>query len=304
MRVSMQQMHRLNLNSMQMNQANYGKVLQQMSSGKKLNVPSDDPLGAVQSLSLQREQASLNQYMSNISSLRMSLSRSESTLDNMNNVLYRVRDLSLQGGNGALTHEDRKGIAAELRVLQDSLVEHVNAKDEKGKYIYSGNEVDTPPVAQDASGNWVYQGDLSQRDVPVGEGNWIPGNDTAGAIFFAGGEDIFNGLSEWIDVLEDPTLVPGDPAFDAAMDKAMRTIDNTMASIGQTMTELGGRQQGMDLLETAHQDIGMFNQELIGEIENLDYGEASLSLATYLMALQATQQSYVKINQLSLFNHL
>lgn len=304
MRVSMQQMHRLNLSSMQMNQANYGTVLHQMSTGKKLNVPSDDPLGAVQSLSLQREQASLNQYMSNISSLRMSLSRSESSLDNMNNVLYRVRDLTLQGNNGSMTHEDRKGIAAELRVLQDSLVEHVNAKDEKGKYIYSGNEVNTPPVAQDASGNWVYQGDLAQRDVPVGEGNWIPGNDTAGALFFSGAGDIFNEMDNWIAVLEDPNLAPGDPAFEAAFTSALGTVDSTMGSIGQTMTELGGRQQAMELLETAHEDVGMFNQELIGEIENLDYAEASLALATYLTALQATQQSYVKINQLSLFNHL
>ncbi|SHH19379.1 flagellar hook-associated protein FlgL [Ferrimonas marina] len=304
MRVSSQQMHRTNMISMQQNATNYGKVLQQMSTGKRINVASDDPLGAVQTLSLKREQASLSQYIDNISSLRMSLARSESNLDNMNNVMYRMRDLTLQAFNGSNGPEERAGIAAELRVLRDSLVDYANAKDEQGKYIYAGHEVDTPPIGIDANGNYVYQGDDGIRDIPVGDGNYVQGNDTANQIFFSGAADIFNKMEEWITMLEDPTLDPNDPAFHALFDETLDSIDQTMASIGGLMTDIGGRQNAMDLMETAHQDVGLFNQELIGLVEDLDYAEASLELTTYLLALQATQQSYAQINQMSLFNHI
>ncbi|GAA4888619.1 flagellar hook-associated protein FlgL [Ferrimonas pelagia] len=304
MRVTGQQMHRLNLTSMQQNATNYGQVMQQMSTGKRINVASDDPLGAVQTLSLQREQAAISQYMDNIGGLRMSLSRSESNLDNMNNVMLRMRDLTLQAFNGTNGPEERDGIAAELRILRDSLVDYANAKDEKGKYIYAGHEVDTPPITIDDDGNYVYQGDDGLREIPVGDGSFVTGNDTANQLFFNGATDIFNQMTQWIDALEDPELDTNDPEFHALFEQTMEIIDFSISSVGQTMTEIGGRQNAMNLMEMAHQDIGLFNQELIGNIEDLDYAEASLELATYLLALQATQQSYAQINQMSLFNHI
>ncbi|MCG9772374.1 flagellar hook-associated protein 3, partial [Vibrio diabolicus] len=90
----------------------------------------------------------------------------------------------------------------------------------------------------------------------------------------------------------------------AEVDASLSAIDDTLASVLGTMTEIGGRHNNLDLVGGAHGENKLFVDKVSGDLSALDYGEASVRLSNYMAALQATQASYVKINDLSLFDRL
>jgi len=71
-----------------------------------------------------------------------------------------------------------------------------------------------------------------------------------------------------------------------------------------TITDLGGRQNTLTLLDNSNQDVSLVNQKIEGDLSALDYGKASIDLNNYKLALQATQKTYVTVNGLSLFSVL
>lgn len=305
MRVSNQSLYMNSLYSMQNTTASLGDSLSKMSFGKSILKPSDDPIGAVQVLTVQREHAATDQYMKNIGAVSDSLSRNESHMSTMVDIQNRMREIVTAAGSGTTSAEDRQAYANELKQLQEAMVDQANAKDDKGNYIFSGNQTDAPAISKDASGNYVYGGDGNSRKVQVSDSTWIEANTPGSELFFSGGgDDIFNQLDDFITVLEDPTLTPGDAAFDGELDQMMDSLDDTLTSVTGAMTDIGGRQNSLSLMESSHQDMQLYSEQLIGEIEGLDYAEAVTEYETMLVALQVTQQSYVKISQLSLFNEL
>lgn len=107
MRVSTGQLSQLVLQGLQQQDLEYAKVVIQMSSGYRINRISDDPLGSVTVLGIEREQSSLTQYQANASRVQSRMEQSESYLNTSYNALLRVQDLVLSAGNGASTADDR-----------------------------------------------------------------------------------------------------------------------------------------------------------------------------------------------------
>ncbi|SDK20125.1 flagellar hook-associated protein 3 FlgL [Ferrimonas sediminum] len=305
MRVSNQQLYLNNMYSMQNNSNNLGELLQKMAYGKSILKPSDDPIGAVQVMTVARDQAATSQYVDNIGALSDSLDRSESYLTSMIDVQNRMREIITATGNGSLSNEDRQAYADELTELQEAMVDMANAKDDKGNYIFSGNLTDTAPVTKDGSGNYVYSGDSNTREVQVSDSTWITANSSGDELFFNNAsDDIFNALNDYIAVLEDPSLAPGNPAFDAQQSGMMSTLDDTLTSVSGVVTSIGGRQNSLELIQSSHTDMMLFNEQLMGEVSGLDYAEAQTEYENSLVAMKIAQQSYVKIAQLSLFNEM
>ena len=298
MRVSTGQLQMTLLLGMQNGQNQYNTLMAQMASGNRILKPSDDALGSVRLLGLTRQQSSLDQYQKNIAQVQSSLSEEETQLSSVNQVLMRVRDLTLEAGNGAIGVDERKAINNELTVLLDSLVDFANTKGEQGNYLFSGSQVDKPAVVKDGAGNYVYQGDTLVREVNVAKGVTVKVNDTAQGLFFSGGGGgFFNQLKTFIDVLDTAT---GDVNGD--MQTALDAIDGVLGSVTRTLTEIGGRQNMLDQLESAHGDMLLYSKKLSTDISALDYGKASIQANQVLLQLQSTQQAYLKLNNLSLFS--
>ena len=305
MRISTQLLYNNNLHSMQNGAAELGNLLQKMSNGKNIQRPSDDPIGAVQVLTVQRDQAATSQFVDNIGALSDSLDRNESYLTSMIDLQNRMREIVTSAGNGTLSPEDREAYADELDTLKDAMVDLANAKDDKGNYLFAGNSTTTAPIQLDGAGNYVYKGDNKTREVQVSDSTWITANSHGEDLFFSGGgKDIFNALDDYVEVLRDPTLSPGNPGFDVEQKSMMASLDDALTSISAAVTTIGGRQNSLSLIETSHQDMMLFNKQLVGEVEGLDYAEAQSRYQSSLVALQVTQESFVKISQLSLFNEM
>ncbi|GAL25081.1 flagellar hook-associated protein FlgL [Vibrio variabilis] len=132
MRISDTQFSQMMLQSLQINNAGLGKVMQQMATGDRLTKLSDDPMASIKLLNLDREGAAISQYQRNIANVKTTLSSQEVHLDSVNESLKSMRELVLWGANGTLTDEDRLGMISELESLRESVQSSFNAQDEEG----------------------------------------------------------------------------------------------------------------------------------------------------------------------------
>tara|TARA_R110002096_G_scaffold130643_5_gene279957 strand:- start:50139 stop:51290 length:1152 start_codon:yes stop_codon:yes gene_type:complete len=169
---------------MQQLQSSLDYTQRQISSGRRILTPSDDPIASSRALEMREAISRLTQFDRNAGIATNRLSQEESALNSVNNVLQRVRELALQANNATQSNETRQLIGVELRQQLDQLVQLANQKDGNGSYLFSGNQTDTQPVSRSAAG-FSYNGDQGQRQVQIGEGQQVADGDSGAAVFFA-----------------------------------------------------------------------------------------------------------------------
>ncbi|HTH66598.1 MAG TPA: flagellar hook-associated protein FlgL [Rhodanobacter sp.] len=181
MRVSTSWMQQQSVGSMMDRQSDLSDINTQLSTGKRINQPSDDPVGAARALDLTHVTADTAQYQRNITSANARLGLEDQSLSNVTNVLGRVRTLLLQAANGTQTDETRGDIAAEMVQLRQQLLGQANSKDGQGEYIFAGNRTGTEPFA--SQNGVTYVGDDGQRMVAAGPGLQVATGDPGSAVF-------------------------------------------------------------------------------------------------------------------------
>ena len=181
MRVSTSWMQQQSVGSMMDRQSDLSDLNIQLSTGTRINQPSDDPVGAARALDLTHVTADTAQYQRNITSANARLGLEDQTLSNVTNVLGRVRTLLLQAANGTQTDETRGDIAAEMVQLRQQLLGQANSKDGQGEYIFAGNRTGTEPFA--SQNGVTYVGDDGQRMVAAGPGLQVATGDPGSAVF-------------------------------------------------------------------------------------------------------------------------
>ncbi|OZS44538.1 flagellar hook-associated protein FlgL [Photobacterium sanguinicancri] len=301
MRISTSQMNNIMLTSMQSSTTGVNKSFIQLNSGERMLKPSDDPLGAVQLMMLDREQADISQFKKNISNLTTQLGQTESHLDASNTAVLRAQELVtgvLNASNS--TMEGREAIATELDGILGQLTDIANSKNPNGDYIFAGTKTDTQPIVKDpATGEYIYQGNSDQREVQVAESMSIPANQTADVMFSNGSDNIFNTLDSVINDLRNPAIDGSN--LTNSVTQAQTDIKSTLSSINGALTDVGGQQNSLTMISGSHDDNKLINDKLIGDVKDLDYSQAILELNTQMAALQATQMTYSKVQNLSLF---
>jgi len=304
MRVTNAQITATMHNSMNGNSAQLGKIMQQLSTNKRMLLPSDDPIASVRVMRVQREEASLEQYRKNIDNVSSSLSTQEVNLKSISNAMLNVRDRLLWAANGSNTSEDLTAIAGELENLEKTLFTATNVRDEEGRYLFSGTLSDTQAVTYDAiTETYSVTGNDKYRQAAVANGVLVEENVTAMNIFGAG-MNMLNELHAVVTMLKDPLLNASNPAVGAQIRTTIDQLDDTHSDLLGNITELGGRQNTLTLLSNSNDDVSLVNQKIEGELSQLDYAGATIDLNNYQLALQATQKTYLKINELSLFSLL
>ncbi|HXD38052.1 MAG TPA: flagellar hook-associated protein FlgL [Rhodanobacter sp.] len=181
MRVSTSWIQQQSVGSMMNRQSDLSDLNTQLSTGKRINQPSDDPVGAARALDMSHLIADAAQYQRNITSANARLGLEEQSLANTGNVLGRVRTLLLQAANGSQTDDTRGDIAAEMVQLRQQLLGQANSKDGQGEYIFAGNRTGTQPFA--SQGSVSYMGDAGQRMVAAGPGLQVATGDPGSAVF-------------------------------------------------------------------------------------------------------------------------
>lgn len=307
MRVSVQQSyHSMNTQFNQLS-TSLQKTITQMATGKRVLLPSDDPIAATRITQLNREQAAIDQYQANIDAASSSMNQQESVLDSVNNTLLSVRDDLLAVQNGTIDASGMNNYGSEIESATESIVAALNYQDEDGHYIFGGTVNDQPPIVyQDTDGDgegdeYVYQGNDKHRETTVSNGVTIETNVSVGEMF---GDDlaILNTLDDLSKTLQDPNVDPMDPQVSDDIQQAIDSLDRATEGLNTAIASLGERQNTISMLSDAQTGVSNANADLIGQLQDLDYGPATIEFTGLQMAMEATMKTYAKVSDLSLFN--
>jgi flagellar hook-associated protein 3 FlgL len=193
MRISTAQMFHQNLNSVTQKQSTTSQIIEQLSTGKRVNTAGDDPVAAVGIDNLKQKNSVVDQFQKNIDYAKNRLSVSESKLGIAETVTSSIREQVLRAVNGTLTDSDRQTIAKEMRGSLEELMSIANSKDESGNYIFGGFNTNVQPFELDASGNAIYNGDSGVRGSIVASGVTVGANIPGDQAFM----NAANGLGDY-----------------------------------------------------------------------------------------------------------
>lgn len=172
------------VNDMMQLQAQLNRTQEQVSTGKKLLSPADDPVGSARVLQLDQEIALLSQYERNITLLDSRLEAAEGVLSGVTEVIQRVRELTVQAGNAALyTTSERQSIAEEISQRVKELFDLMNSKDGSGEYIFSGFSGQTQPFELNPGGGYSYEGDEGVRFLQISRTITLASSDSGKEAF-------------------------------------------------------------------------------------------------------------------------
>lgn len=292
MRIASTQFHAMMNSALLTANSGLSHVMQQMSSGQRVQRPSDDSIASMRLSRLTREEAALTQYQDNIGALRSRLDTNETLLDSIKEDLMQARDLLVWAADGANTPEDLAAMSGSLQSLRDSLTHTANSVDSEGRALFAGTRTDQ--LAIDAAFNW--NGNTELQQVAVGPGVAVPANVELSEMA---------AMVKQLDTLA-ARLAGGVAAADVRpdVDTTLNQLDDTLGSITGKIGRLGGLQTVLQTLEDNQAAVSISNQQSALTLGQLDYGEASVRLNSYTIAVQATQKAYGKISGLSLFDAL
>ena len=183
MRMSTSMLNEAAVAAMLQEQSNLAKTQNQLATGKSINSPADNPVGAVQVLELTNSNAQVQQYVANGQSAKSRLTLQEQALSDSTTTLQSVRDLIVQANSGSNSSADFKAIATQIQSLEAQLQGIANRQDQQGDYLFSGYSTGTQPFVRGSSGAVSYVGDSGTRSIQIDSGTSVQLGDTGSAIY-------------------------------------------------------------------------------------------------------------------------
>ncbi|HDX8589643.1 flagellar hook-associated protein FlgL [Aeromonas dhakensis] len=183
MRITTNMVYDRNITSLNGANERLSTAYEQLMTGNKFKTAGEDPSGMSQKLALTKEIDLFKQYGVNGSLLENSLGHEETVLTALNTAMTSAQTLIQKANDSAVGYEDRQAIASELEGLQKQMFDLMNSKNSQGEYIFGGNQSKTQPFIQDASGNYIFQGDTGQRKIQVSPTVQIAANDSGFNLF-------------------------------------------------------------------------------------------------------------------------
>ncbi|MCU7855702.1 MAG: flagellar hook-associated protein FlgL [Candidatus Thiodiazotropha sp. (ex Lucinoma borealis)] len=299
-RVSTSMLFDLGISSMLERQSDLSRAQMQISTGKRILTPKDDPPGAAYALDLRTSITQVEQYQNNADRARARLELQEATLRGVDDLMPRILELTIQGQNDTYTPGARQAIAEELRQLNDELMALANTRDSDGEYIFAGYDADSIPFSNPADGVFAYAGDMGTRALQISATRQVQDRENGYDVFMNVGttagtkRNIFETVHAIIAGLE----------ADAPNDALIDDLNLAQEHIGATRARGGARLNTIDEQHNVNGDFIFTMQSALSETEDLDLAEAVSRFEQDLLALQAAQQTFNMVQGLSLFNYL
>lgn len=277
------------------------KYQNRLSTGKKINVPSDDPVVAARALKLRTDVSRLEQYDRNVKDAMSWMEITESALANINDILHRARVLAVQGANGTTTPDDTKKIAEEVKQLKHQLIQVANST-YSGRYIFSGFKTDQRLLDED--GNFEIEVSNNEKiiyEVDIGDDIHI--NLTGGDVFNIGGEATASATPLMIELFNDfiTALEAGDHSTIGGF---LDDIDEHMDNISRVRSDIGARYNRLELTENRlSKNIYNFIK-LMSENEDIDQAENIMLLKSEENVYRASLAGGARVIQPTLMDFL
>jgi len=271
------------------------KLQDQMSSGRRINKPSDDPVGISFSMRYRSELETNDQYQRNVDSALSWLSYADETLGQAGNVMQRARELAVQGATGTNPQEALDTIAMEIDQLSAQMLSIANSKF-NGKYVFNGELTDVKPYNEATAGS--DNPDSGTIEFEIGVGVKIPVNVTGKAVFGQPDADdnIFVALKDLSYNLKSGNV--------KAVSESIGKLDERMDAFLAVRADIGAKTNRIELAEDRLQDININLSSLKSKTEDADMAAVITNLKMDENVYQASLSAGSRLIQPSLIDFL
>jgi len=281
-----------NLNN---NMINFDKYQRQLATGRKINLPSDNPAGLVKSLRLRTNLVEGEQYLANINEGINFMETTDAALNNLNSILQRVRELAVNAANGTNDDSARRAIADEIRQLTEQIVLVANTT-YGTKHIFAGSNVTQPPYQGEL---WTGNNEALELEIGVGVKLTINLTDDAMKNFFTG-DGTVPGIIQFCNDLADNIEKGVLDQVDAALTTADKLIDNLLAA----RSTIGAKINRLELQRSRLESTQVSYTSLLAQNEDADIAEVIMNLKMQESVYQASLAAGARIIQPSLVDFL
>ncbi|MHB1676841.1 MAG: flagellar hook-associated protein FlgL [Sulfuriferula sp.] len=282
---------------------------QQIAADTSILTPADNPAAAAQVLNVSQMQSMNTQFGANRQTAESSLNMTGSALSSVTTLLQSAKALVISAGDPTLTAADRSNLSAQARDDFNSMLALANATDSTGNYLFGGYHTATPPFVQTSTvvGTTTvtgaqYVGDQGQRQLQVSGNQQITVSASGSAMFQSAGLDIFKTLDSLASLLAMPGIT--NATLTTGLSAANDGITQTLNRVLTTSTTVGANLNQLSALDATGSNLDVQYSQNLTNLQGLDYAKAISQLTQQTTTLQAAQQSFVKISNLSLFNYI
>ncbi len=296
MKISTAWSHQLGLNAVLLQQNKVNQSQLKLASGEKYLKPSEAPLDNAQVMAFQQRIDQVKQFQDNLDAAQQRLGLEETTLKSALDVMQRIKDLGLQGLNGINNQSDRNSIADEIDQMGAQLLSLANTQNANGEYLFAGMMSQQVPFQ--AGTPFVYQGDSNQRQIQINDGLTVADGDPGNSIF---GPTTNTSADSVFDVIQTFTaqLRAGTPSA-----ATLGQLEPYHKKIITTESSVGARLNLIEKQQNAHADYLLAMETEKSRLKDLDYASAISQFNQETLALQASQQAFAKVQNLSLFQFI
>ena len=287
-------------------QSNLTKTQEQLSTGKQIVSPSDAPDKAALVTRLESTLARQQSYQENLKAVNIRLTAEETALKNTSDVMYRIKELATQAANDTLSAQDRKGIALEIGTLKDQILSLANSQDSNGNYLFSGSRVGEPAFSKDSNDRVLYQGDQARMKVDVGDSRRMNLNMPGSDVFTRVVRDDGKGGRVGVDFFQalDDLATAVQSSDHTGIQRGISEVDILQNGISEGLGQVGADLTVVDMQTSVLDQVMLQLKTTRSDVQDLDYTEAITRMNKDQLALEAAQNSFAKISQLSLFKYL
>lgn len=303
MRISTNTIYQSGINKITSLQSEQVKLQQQISTGRRIASPSDDPVASANALTVADAQSINSKFADTRKTAELKLNTLESNLTSVTDMLVSMHSQLIAAGNATYSDQERGFIAADLKSQLEALIAMANTKDASGNYLYAGYKSETVPFVANASGA-SYQGDTNLQLLQVDTQRQMAVNVTGDSVFQAGGNDIFATLSNLVTLLNTPLTPATQAAYNAGLATGIGSIKNGLDNVLNVRASIGSRLHELDTLNTAGADRDLQYSTSLSDLQDLDYAKALSDLSKNQTIMEAAQKSFVATTKLSLFDFI
>ncbi|RIW39063.1 flagellar hook-associated protein FlgL [Bacillus salacetis] len=268
----------LTANSMRNLSSSYdrmGKLQDQLATGKKITRPSDDPVVAMKGMFYRSNLTGIEQYKRNLSELYLWMENSEAGIDQANQGLQRVRELTIQGKNDTLSPEDRQAIAREIEQIKEDLV-NVADTQVAGRYIFHGTDVSKSPIADKGNAGTAPQvaaniadSSIDNYSIEVSRGVSLKANVNPNNVF---SQKLFDTIHNIQNAFESGDM--------SSMDTQLENLDSVTDQLSAERSELGARYNRLEMVEDRLMQQEITASRVLSDNEDADIERVITDLKT------------------------
>jgi flagellar hook-associated protein 3 FlgL len=280
--------------------AKLGKYQDQLSTGKKINRPSDDPVVAMKGIAYRTNLTEVEQFKRNFSEAHNWIENSDAALDEATQVLQRIRELVVQASNDTYEASQRAAISEEIKQLTEHLASIANTK-VGDKYIFNGTDTLKQPVDLSQTPPVVSK-NTDEIKIELSEGIYIPVNVNPTKIFnydnTAKGNGLFSDLEFLNNDLNDATKSGKD------ISQYLSYIDQHINNLLSARAELGARMNRIELMEERVDQQEVIANRMLSDNEDADIERVITDLKTQESVHRASLGVGARIIQPTLLDFL